>query len=150
VKEGGVDRQTASYGGDGLRVSKWDYHTGQHDYSWGPGGVLHDTNQNTTHTPGWAQRRNGVDRGYLRDLQGSLRYGTDTANGAEIDVYQYDALGTIRSSSTDEIACWFIDTEYNEESFFVRHATFTGADQRYEKRKRALRAEVDEAAWAQM
>jgi len=51
------------------------------------------------------------------------------------------------SSSTDDIACWFIDTDYNEESFFVRHAYFTGADQPYEKLKRALRAEVDESAW---
>jgi hypothetical protein len=56
--------------------------------------------------------------------------------------------GEIRSSTTDDIACWFIDTNYNEESFFVRHAYFTGADQPYEKLKRALRAETDEAAWS--
>jgi len=56
--------------------------------------------------------------------------------------------GEIRSSSTDDIACWFIDTNYNGESFFVRHAYFTGADQPYEKLKRALRAEIDEAAWS--
>ncbi|HJR62387.1 MAG TPA: hypothetical protein VJ803_01700, partial [Gemmatimonadaceae bacterium] len=43
--------------------------------------------------------------------------------------------------------CWFIDTMYNEESFFVRHAYFTGADEPYEKLQRALRAEIDEAAW---
>ena len=54
----------------------------------------------------------------------------------------------IRSSSTDDIACWFIDTDYNGESFFVRHAYFSGADEPYEKLKRALRAEIDEAAWA--
>jgi adenine-specific DNA-methyltransferase len=53
----------------------------------------------------------------------------------------------IRASSTDEIACWFIDTNYNEESFFVRHAYFTGADNPYEKLQKALRAEIDEAAW---
>ena len=47
-------------------------------------------------------------------------------------------------SSTDDIACWFIDTNYNGESFFVRHAYFTGADEPYEKLKRALRAEIDE------
>ncbi len=54
----------------------------------------------------------------------------------------------IRSNSTDDIACWFIDTDYNGESFFVRHAYFTGADEPYEKLKRALRAEIDEAAWS--
>jgi hypothetical protein len=51
------------------------------------------------------------------------------------------------AAATDDIACWFIDTDYNEESFFVRHAYFTGADEPYDKLKRALRAEVDEAAW---
>ena len=55
-----------------------------------------------------------------------------------------------RSSSPDDIACWFIDTNYNGESFFVRHAYFTGADEPYEKLKRALRAEVDESAWSML
>jgi adenine-specific DNA-methyltransferase len=53
-------------------------------------------------------------------------------------------------SSTDDIACWFIDTNYNGESFFVRHAYFTGADQPYDKLKRALRAEIDEGAWSSL
>ncbi len=63
-----------------------------------------------------------------------------------VDVYD-PTTGVIRSSSTDDIACWFIDTNYNEESFFVRHAYFTGAGDPYEKLKRALRAEINEAAW---
>ncbi|MDI6753237.1 MAG: site-specific DNA-methyltransferase [Thermodesulfobacteriota bacterium] len=66
-----------------------------------------------------------------------------------LDVYD-PTTGQIRSSSTDDIACWFIDTEYNGESFFVRHAYFTGAEKPYEKLKRALRAEVDESAWASL
>jgi adenine-specific DNA-methyltransferase len=66
-----------------------------------------------------------------------------------VDVYD-PTTGVIRSSSTDEIACWFIDTNYNEESFFVRHAYFTGAGDPYDKLKRALRAEIDEAAWASL
>ncbi len=49
---------------------------------------------------------------------------------------------------TEDIACWFIDTNYNGESFFVRHAYFTGADEPYDKLKRALRAEIHEAAWS--
>jgi hypothetical protein len=64
-----------------------------------------------------------------------------------VDVYD-PTTGAIRNSSTDDIACWFIDTDYNGESFFVRHAYFTGADEPYEKLKRALRAEIDEAAWS--
>ena len=66
-----------------------------------------------------------------------------------LDVYD-PTTGQIRSSSTDDIACWFVDTNYNGESFFVRHAYFTGADEPYEKLKRALRAGIDEAAWASL
>ena len=64
-----------------------------------------------------------------------------------LDIYD-PTTGEIRASSTDDIACWFIDTNYDEESFFVRHAYFTGADEPYEKLKRALRAEIDEDAWS--
>jgi adenine-specific DNA-methyltransferase len=64
-----------------------------------------------------------------------------------LDIYD-PTTGEIRSSSTDDIACWFIDTNYNEESFFVRHAYFTGADRPYEHLQRALRAEIDEGAWS--
>jgi adenine-specific DNA-methyltransferase len=64
-----------------------------------------------------------------------------------VDVYD-PTTGQIRSASTDDIACWFIDTDYNGESFFVRHAYFTGAEEPYDKLKRALRAEIDEAAWS--
>ena len=64
-----------------------------------------------------------------------------------LDIYD-PTTGQIRSSSTDDIACWFIDTNYNGESFFVRHAYFTGADEPYDKLKRALRADIDEAAWS--
>lgn len=48
-----------------------------------------------------------------------------------LDIYD-PTTGEIRSHSTDDIACWFVDTNYNGESFFVRHAYFTGADQPYE------------------
>ena len=64
-----------------------------------------------------------------------------------VDVYD-PTTGEVRSNTTDDIACWFIDTDYDGESFFVRHAYFTGADEPYEKLKRALRAEIDEAAWS--
>ena len=64
-----------------------------------------------------------------------------------LDIYD-PTTGQIRSSSTDDLAAWFIDTNYNGESFFVRHAYFTGADQPYDKLKRALRADIDEAAWS--
>ena len=66
-----------------------------------------------------------------------------------VDVYD-PTTGQIRSASTDDIACWFIDSNYNGESFFVRHAYFTGAKEPYDNLKRALRAEIDEAAWSSL
>jgi adenine-specific DNA-methyltransferase len=75
--------------------------------------------------------------------------GTVTVEIKGLDIYD-PTTGEIRSSSTDDLACWFIDTDYNGESFFVRHAYFTGADEPYEKLKRALRAEIDEAAWSSL
>jgi len=68
-----------------------------------------------------------------------------------VDVYD-PTTGEIRNNSTDDIACWFIDTDYDEDSFFVRHAYFTGAALDgvgpYEKLKRSLRATIDEGAWS--
>ncbi len=66
-----------------------------------------------------------------------------------LDVYD-PTTGVVRSDSTDDIACWFIDTAYDDQQFFVRHAYFLGADDPYEKLKRALRADIDEAAWASL
>jgi adenine-specific DNA-methyltransferase len=63
-----------------------------------------------------------------------------------VDIYD-PTTGQVRSSSTDEIACWFIDTNYNEESFFVRQAYFVGADKPMEKLQKALKASVNEEAW---
>ena len=76
-----------------------------------------------------------------------LKDGTIQVTVRGVDVYD-PTTQQIRSHTTDDIACWFIDTEYNGESFFVRHAYFTGADQPYEKLKRALKTDVDEAAWS--
>jgi len=63
----------------------------------------------------------------------------------------YDATkGIVRSSGTEDIAAWFIDINYNSESFFVCHAYFLGNDKPYEKLKKALKAEVNEEAWQQL
>src|SRR3990170_1610889 len=64
-----------------------------------------------------------------------------------LDIYD-PTTGQIRSDATDDIACWFIDTDYDAQHFFVRHAYFLGGDDPYDKLKRALRADIDEAAWA--
>jgi adenine-specific DNA-methyltransferase len=64
-----------------------------------------------------------------------------------VDVFDPNT-GDVRSGDTKSIAAWFIDTDYDEESFFVRHAYFLGANDPYGSLKTALRAEIDEAAWA--
>ena len=53
----------------------------------------------------------------------------------------------VRSDGADGIACWFIDTDYNEESFFVRHAYFLGAKDPYKSLKTTLKAEINQEAW---
>ncbi len=63
-----------------------------------------------------------------------------------VDVF-HPNTGEIRSDSADGIACWFIDTDYNEESFFVRHAYFLGANDPYKALKTTLKAEINEEAW---
>ena len=64
-----------------------------------------------------------------------------------VDVFD-PSTGEVRSDGPDGIACWFIDTDYNEESFFVRHAYFLGANDPYSALKTTLKAEINEEAWA--
>ena len=64
-----------------------------------------------------------------------------------VDVFHPNS-GEIRSDDADGIACWFIDTDYNEESFFVRHAYFLGAGDPYKALKTTLKAEINEEAWS--
>ena len=64
-----------------------------------------------------------------------------------VDVFD-PSTGEVRSDDTDGIACWFIDTDYDSESFFVRHAYFLGANDPYKALKTTLKAEIDADAWA--
>jgi len=66
-----------------------------------------------------------------------------------VDVF-HPQTGEIASSGPEGIACWFIDTDYNEESFFVRHAYFLGANDPYKALKTTLKAEIDEDAWSSL
>ena len=64
-----------------------------------------------------------------------------------VDVFD-PSSGEVRSDGPDGIACWFVDTDYNEESFFVRQAYFLGAGDPYKSLKTTLKAEIDPDAWA--
>jgi len=80
---------------------------------------------------------------------------TNTENGQVqikikgVDVF-HPGTGKVESDGAEGIACWFIDTDYNEESFFVRHAYFLGANDPYSALKTTLKAEVNEEAWASL
>jgi adenine-specific DNA-methyltransferase len=64
-----------------------------------------------------------------------------------VDVF-HPNTGEVRSDGAEGIACWFIDTDYNEESFFVRHAYFLGANDPYKALKTTLKSEINEEAWS--
>ena len=64
-----------------------------------------------------------------------------------VDVFHPNS-GEVRSDGAEGIACWFIDTDYNGESFFVRHAYFLGANDPYKSLKKTLKSEINEDAWA--
>jgi adenine-specific DNA-methyltransferase len=66
-----------------------------------------------------------------------------------LDVYD-PTTGEVRASSTDDIAAWFVDTNYDGKSFFVRHAYFTGGQKPYESLSKALKADIDAEAWASL
>ena len=78
----------------------------------------------------------------LPETDGKLRV---KVNG--VDVFK-PQTGEVISDGADGIACWFIDTDYNEESFFVRHAYFLGANDPYSALKTTLKAEINAEAWA--
>ncbi len=88
-----------------------------------------------------AQRANQIT---LHTPLTTRHYSQVTVHG--VDVF-HPNTGEIRSDSTDGIACWFIDTDYNSESFFVRHAYFLGANDPYKSLKTTLKAEINREAW---
>jgi adenine-specific DNA-methyltransferase len=79
----------------------------------------------------------------------TLRDGMITVSIEGVDVFK-PQTGEVVSEGKEGIALWMIDTDYNEESFFVRHAYFLGANDPYKALKTTLRAEIDEDAWSSL
>lgn len=77
-----------------------------------------------------------TDDGLIVDLRG-------------VDIYD-PTTGEVRSNDTSQIALWMIDTDYNGESFFVRHCYFTGGNDPYKHLRTALKADINEDAWESM
>ena len=86
-----------------------------------------------------------------RDQQDAQRADQVTIHFAQVTVHGVDVFhpntGEVRSDNADGIACWFVDTDYNEESFFVRQAYFLGANDPYKSLKTTLKAEINQEAW---
>ena len=88
------------------------------------------------------------------DARVALKDGQIVVTLKGVDVFD-PSTGAVRTGDTDDIACWFIDTDYDGQSFFVRHAYFLygGKDTTegpYDKLKKALRAEIDEGEWSKL
>ena len=87
-------------------------------------------------------------------IAGDFPLSLATSHYAQVTVHGVDVFhpntGEVRSDGPDGIACWFIDTDYNEESFFVRHAYFLGQNDPYTALKTTLKAEVDADAWSSL
>lgn len=96
----------------------------------------------------WAQALAAIETLKACDFPLSLT----TSHYAQVTVHGVDVFkpqtGEVVSDNADGIACWFVDTDYNEESFFVRHAYFLGANDPYNALKTTLKAEIDADAWA--
>lgn len=88
------------------------------------------------------------------DLKVTTKNGKVVVTIKGVDVFD-PSTGAVRVGDTDDIACWFIDTDYDGQSFFVRHAYFLyggkdTTDGPYDKLKKALRAEIDEGEWSKL
>ncbi|MCP5279339.1 MAG: site-specific DNA-methyltransferase [Thiobacillus sp.] len=83
----------------------------------------------------------------ILEVEGTQNRGQVRVKVNGVDVF-HPNTGEVRSDGAEGIACWFIDTDYNMESFFVRHAYFLGANDPYKALKNTLKAEINEEAWA--
>jgi adenine-specific DNA-methyltransferase len=124
----------------------------------GAGGTIGDTQDGGTGTTAGSGERDQQNAGRTQALAAietltasdfplslsTSHYAQVTLRG--VDVF-HPSTGEVRSDGPEGIACWFIDTDYNQESFFVRHAYFLGANDPYKSLKTTLKAEIDEDAW---
>ena len=102
---------------------------------------------------GWTDAQRAETLATVQNLKGTdFPLSLTTGHWTQATVHGVDVFhpntGEVRSDGPEGIACWFIDTDYNQESFFVRHAYFLGAGDPYKSLKTTLKAEIDEDAWA--
>ena len=146
------DRGVSAVSGGSERLS-----SGDGDVS-NPGKAIGDnqsrTNRSTTGSSGgnWTDAQRSKTLTAIQNLTDTdFPLSLTTDHWTQVTVIGVDVFhpntGEIRSDDTDGIACWFIDTDYNSESFFVRHAYFLGANDPYKALKTTLKAEINREAW---
>ena len=101
----------------------------------------------------WSDAQRTQALAALQDLRDTdFPLSLTTGHWSQVTVHGIDVFhpntGEVRSDGPEGIACWFIDTDYNEESFFVRHAYFLGANDPYKALKTTLKAEINADAWS--
>ena len=146
VSAGGSNERTAS----AIEISNGDVS----DSGTAIGDSQSRTNQSPTSSSGghWTDAQRSQTLIALQNLtDADFPLALTTGDWTQVTVHGVDVFhpntGEIRSDSTDGIACWFIDTDYNAESFFVRHAYFLGANDPYKALKTTLKAEINREAW---
>jgi len=112
-----------------------------------------DTSRSAASRRRWSNAQRTQTISALKELKASdFPLSLTTDHRTQVTVHGVDVFkpqtGEVISDSAEGIACWFIDTDYNEESFFVRHAYFLGANDPYSALKTTLKAEIDHEAWA--
>ena len=154
-RRGGTAREQGvpQLSGDSERVTGRDGDISHPDPAagYGPGGTSQSRLE--AGSGSWTDAQRAQTLAALKNLRESdfpLKLATGhwlqvTVNG--VDVF-HPNTGEVRSDGPEGIACWFIDTDYNQESFFVRHAYFLGAGDPYKSLKTTLKAEIDADAWA--
>ena len=146
VSAGGSNERTAS----AIEISNGDVS----DSGTAIGDSQSRTNQSPTSSSGghWTDAQRSQTLTAIQNLSDAdFPLALTTGDWTQVTVHGVDVFhpntGEIRSDSTDGIACWFIDTDYNAESFFVRHAYFLGANDPYKALKTTLKAEINREAW---
>ena len=146
------DQGVSSIPGDGERFAGGDRDLSGPGAGTGDDDVRADQARASTSVSRWTDAQRAQTLAALQNLSDAdFPLSLTTDHWAQVTVHGVDVFhpntGDVRSDGPEGIACWFVDTDYNEENFFVRHAYFLGASDPYKSLKTTLKAEIDAEAW---
>jgi adenine-specific DNA-methyltransferase len=79
----------------------------------------------------------------------SIREGEWRVKLRGVDIYD-PLTGEVRSMRGEDVAAWFLDTDYDGKTFHICQAFFPGDPDAWDKLQRALKAQIAPDAFAQM